>query len=167
MKNKLLLIGLVLFAACNNSSEKKEKTDDTTVVTSHDTGHHTVTQGSIPPLPEVPEGAKVFFKNLKNDASITVPFKLEMGSEVMKIDTAGPIVAGSGHHHLMINGPDSLAAGETVPKDSLNIHFGRGETNYVLNLPPGKYKLTLQMADGAHRSYGGKMAATVNITVKK
>jgi Domain of unknown function (DUF4399) len=167
MRNKLLLIGLVFLAACNNSGEKKEKTEDTAVVTSHDGGHQAITPGSIPPLPAVPVGAKVFFKNLKNDASITMPFKLEMGSEIIKIDTAGPIVAGSGHHHLLINGPDSLASGETIPKDSLNIHFGRGQTDYELNLPPGKYKLTLQMADGAHRSYGSRMAATVSITVKK
>jgi len=32
---------------------------------------------------------------------------------------------------------------------------------------PGKHRLTLQFADGLHRSYGSKMATSVNITVKK
>lgn len=167
MKRFLIPIALVVFVACNNSGDKKETTD-TTAQNEHDTMHHMpTTSGEIPALPAVPEGAKVVFKNLKDNATITSPFKLEMGTEVMKVDTAGPVVAGSGHHHLLIDGPDSIAAGGVVPKDSLHIHFGKGQTEYELVLPAGKHKLTLQMADGLHRSYGGRLAASIHVTVKK
>lgn len=166
MKRFILPIAIIFFAACNNSGDKKAE-KDTTAGTVHDTMHHMPpASGVIPDLPAVPDGARVFFKNLKENATISSPFKLEMGVEVVKVDTAGPVVAGSGHHHLIIDGPDSLAAGSVVPKDSLNIHFGRGQTEYELNLPPGKHKLTLQMADGLHRSYGGKLASSITVTVK-
>jgi hypothetical protein len=127
----------------------------------------TATTGNGPAWTAIPEGAKVMFKNLKNGAVVTSPFKVEMGTEVMKVDTAGPVVAGSGHHHLIIDGPDSLAAGEMVTKDSTHIHFGKGQTEYLLSLSPGKHKLTLQMADGLHRSYGGRLSATITVNVKK
>jgi len=168
MKYILIVLSAMFFAACNNSSDSKDKKEDTAAMqNNHDTMHHAPTTGGVPELPAVPEGAKVFFKNLKNGAAIASPFKLEMGTEVIKVDTAGPVMAGSGHHHLLINGPDSFAIGEVIPNDSLHVHFGKGQTDYELNLAPGKYKLTLQMADGLHRSYGGKLAAAINITVKK
>jgi hypothetical protein len=169
MKKKYFLpaIALVFLSACNNSTSEKEAKADT-VATKMDHDMHNMDQSAtVPALPAVPAGAKVFFANLKNDAIITSPFNLKMGTEGMKVDTAGPVVAGSGHHHLLIDGPDFLPAGEMVPKDSVNIHFGKGQTEYELKLAPGKHKLTLQMADGLHRSYGQQLSATINVTVKK
>jgi hypothetical protein len=171
MKIKFLLpfACIALFTACNNSSDKKEKKSDTAMNNmNNDPMHHMPAPGAnVPDLPMIPEGAKVVFKNLKNDATINSPFKLEMGTEVIKIDTAGPVVVSSGHHHLFIDAEDSLAAGTVVPKDSTHIHFGKGQTEYELMLSPGKHKLTLQLADGLHRSYGGKLAATISVNVKK
>ena len=160
----LQIVCILLFAACNNSSKKKEKETDTTMNTmDHQMPANNTT---VPELPPVPDGAKVYFKNLKDKATISSPFKLEMGTEIIKIDTAGPVVSGTGHHHLFIDAEDSLAAGEIVPKDSIHIHFGKGQTEYELKLSPGPHKLSLQMADGLHRSYGSKLSATIHITVK-
>ena len=185
MKIKFLLpvACIVMFTACKNSSDNKEKKEDAapgnmikdpnqqmppTGKMTNDPNHHMPgPEVKIPDLPPIPNGAMVFFKNLKNNTSISSPFKMEMGTEVIKIDTAGPVVAGSGHHHLFIDAEDSLSAGTVVPKDSTHIHFGKGQTEYELTLSPGKHKLTLQMADGAHRSYGGKLAATITVNVKK
>jgi len=161
-------ICFVIVSACNNSAgDKEKKADTTTQSVSHDQMDHSQPSGAVPELPAIPDGAKVVFSNLKNNSTITSPFKLQMGVEVMKIDTAGPVVAGSGHHHLLINAGDSITAGGIIPKDSAHVHFGKGQTEYVLNLAPGKYKLTLQLADGLHRSYGGRLATTVMVTVKK
>ncbi len=170
MNKKLFLpvIGLFILAACNNSGSDKEKNKDSTGNTmGNDSMNHMGTStGTVPDLPAVPEGAKVVFSNLKNDATITSPFKLMMGTEVIKVDTAGPVIAGIGHHHLFIDAEDSLPAGTIVPKDATHIHFGKGQTEYELVLKPGKHKLTLQMADGLHRSYGSKLSATVMVNVK-
>ena len=168
MKIKFILpvACIAMLAACNNSSDNKEKKEDSAMT--HDTMHTMPAPGvTVPELPAIPEGAKVVFKNLKNNETIKSPFKLKMGTEVIKIDTAGPVVAGSGHHHLFIDAEDSLTAGTIVPKDSTHIHFGKGQTEYELTLTPGKHKLTLQMADGLHRSYGARLAATITVNVKK
>jgi hypothetical protein len=101
-KSNLLLIFLsvLIFAACNNSSQDQENATDTTnKMMPHDSMGHT--QGnnlSVPELPSIPEGAKVYFMNLKNDQVVTSPFTVKMGVDVIKIDTAGPVVQGSGHH---------------------------------------------------------------------
>lgn len=166
MKLLLPVACIAFLAACNNSSDKKEGKEDTAM--GNDTMHHMPAPGSnIPALPDVPEGAKVMFKNLKQGSAVKSPFKVEMGVDMIRVDTAGPVVAGSGHHHIIIDGPDSLAAGEMVPKDSTHFHFGKGQTETELSLSPGKHKLTLQFADGLHRSYGGKLASTITIMVKK
>ena len=164
----LSMLAMMVLISCNNSSSEKEaKKDSSDKMMDHDMHAMDNTGSTVPPLPAVPAGAKVFFANLKDGAVISSPFKLQMGATGIKVDTAGPVVAGSGHHHLLIDGPDFLPAGTAVPKDSLNIHFGKGQTGYELNLSPGKHKLTLQMADGLHRSYGSQLAASIKVTVEK
>ncbi len=163
---QLIPIALILvLAACNNSSKNEAKETDNTV----NNMDHTMPMptGNVPALPAIPEGAKVFFKNIKEGATISSPFKLEMGVEMIRVDTAGPVADGGGHHHLFIDAEDSLSTGSIIPKDSTHVHFGKGQTEYELKLTPGKHKLSLQMADGLHRSYGSKLSATVNVTVKK
>ena len=159
-----LLIGM---AACNNAGDKAASTSDTaqavakdTMVMSHDSS------AAITPLPSVPAGAKVFFKNIKDGGSVTSPFKVEMGIDGLKLDTAGAIVAGTGHHHLLIDAGDSIPAGQVVPKDATHIHFGKAQSETQVTLTPGKHVLTLQFADGIHRSYGGQLAATITVNVK-
>ena len=168
MKRKFFLpaIALFLFTACNNSAENKEATGDSSMATM-DHSNMNDASSTVPALPAVPAGAKVFFANLKENQVISSPFKLEMGAEGIKVDTAGPVVAGIAHHHLFIDAEDSLPAGTVVPTDSSHIHVGKGQTEYELKLSPGKHKLTLQMADGLHRSYGSELAATIHVEVKK
>ncbi|HYM93921.1 MAG TPA: DUF4399 domain-containing protein [Chitinophagaceae bacterium] len=159
---------LGMLAACNNSGKEDEKKSDSSSTMSSDTSHSmTMNTTEVPALPAIPKGAKVFFKSPKNGATVTSPFKVEMGTEVIKVDTAGPVVAGSGHHHLFIDAEDSLMAGTMVPKDSMHLHFGKGQMETELKLSPGKHKLTLQFADGLHRSYGSKLSSTITVNVKK
>ncbi|MBS1668565.1 MAG: DUF4399 domain-containing protein [Bacteroidetes bacterium] len=126
----------------------------------------TVTAPTVAPLPEVPVGAKVFFKNLKNGETVKSPLKVEFGVEGIALDTAGTIKPASGHHHLLIDAGDSIAAGIVVPKDSTHLHFGKAQTETEIKLTPGEHQLTLQYADGIHRSYGSKLAATIKVKVK-
>jgi hypothetical protein len=160
-----LLIGMV---ACNNAGDKAASTD-TVAAASKDTMAmaHDSTASAVPALPAVPTGAKVYFKNLKNGETVTSPVKVEMGVDGMKLDTAGPILAGVGHHHILVDAGDSIPAGQMIPKDSTHLHFGKAQSSAEVKLQPGKHTLTLQFADGAHRSYGSQMAATVSVTVKK
>ena len=166
-KKILLPILTITFIACNNSTDKSSTSGDTTNKMSSDTMSNMSTTTTVPELPAIPEGAKVHFKNLKNGAAVTSPVKVEMGIDNMKVDTAGPVVASSGHYHIFIDAEDSLSSGTMVPKDSTHLHYGKGQTEAEVKLAPGAHKLTLQFADGLHRSYGSKLATTVSVNVKK
>ncbi len=98
-------------------------------------------------------------------ASLSSPFMVRFGIKGMAVAPAGDVLANSGHHHLVINaGP--VAAGVPVPFNAQHLHFGRGQTETEVTLPPGQYTLTAQFANGAHQSYGPAMSQTIRVTVK-
>jgi len=107
----------------------------------------------------------VYFVEPKNRAVVTSPFKVAFGIKGMAVEPAGEIKPESGHHHLLID-LDATKQGEVIPIDEKHMHFGKGQTETEVTLPPGKYKLTLQFANGAHQSYGKKMSKTIHVTVK-
>ena len=160
-----LFVALIL-VACNNSADVSATSVDTAATADHDSMHMASAAAVVPELPPIPEGAKVVFQNLKEGAVVSSPLKVKMGTEVIKVDTAGPVITGVGHHHLLIDAEDSLTAGTMVPKDSTHLHFGKGQTETEIKLAPGKHKLALQFADGLHRSYGGKLSTVITVNVK-
>lgn len=111
------------------------------------------------------KAVRVYFANLKNKQTIPTKFKIQFGLEGMKVHPAGEIIEGTGHHHLIIDG-SAVPAGQVVPADAQHIHFGKGQTETEIELKPGKHKLTLQFADGAHLSYGPTYSDTVDVIVK-
>jgi hypothetical protein len=121
-----------------------------------------------PAKKEVPAKKSVSFEAVKDHDTFKSPFKIKMNVTGYTIRPAGEDMADkkSGHHHLIINaGP--IPAGQVVPADDKHIHYGKGQTEAELTLPPGEYNLTLQFADGAHLSYGPSMSKTVQIHVVK
>jgi hypothetical protein len=159
----LLLMGL---AACNNGGDASAS-KDTTATAAKDTSMQGMKMDTVAALPAIPDGAKVYFKNLKNGQVVSSPLKVEFGVDGIALDTAGTVKPASGHHHLLIDAGDSIAMGTVVPKDSTHLHFGKAQTETTIVLAPGKHVLTLQYADGAHRSYGSKLSAVVTVDVKK
>lgn len=107
----------------------------------------------------------VDFINLKDGDKVSSPFKVFFKVSGMTISPAGELKEGSGHHHLLIN-QLYIEKGNTIPADSNHLHFGKGQSETELNLSPGIYKLTLQFADGYHRSYGKALSKTIEIEVK-
>ena len=53
-----------------------------------------------------------------------------------------------------------------MPFTDRHLHFGKGQTETDVTLPPGSYKLTAQFANGAHQSYGKALSQTIRISVK-
>jgi hypothetical protein len=122
--------------------------------------------------PPIPPGARVFFVEPAADATIRGPLvdgrvevAVKMGAEGMTIKPVPIVEAGAGHHHIIIDGAGK-AQSEVVPADEQHLHFGKGQTEAKLQLTPGKHTLTLQLADGLHRSYGPKLSATISINVE-
>lgn len=164
---------VVSLAACG---EQQKQSDESTKeeMSDHDQMHHEGMDHDHDAMMEeaegsdylsVPEGAKVFFANLEDGQTVSSPLKIEFGVEGMEVEPAGELNEGKGHHHIIING-SSLERGTVVPADSLNIHYGKGQTETELELPKGTHTLTMQFADGYHQSYGEQLSATISVTVE-
>jgi hypothetical protein len=117
--------------------------------------------GNTPPSGE----RGVYFIEPADGSTVTSPVKVKFGLKGMTVRPAGELVEGTGHHHLLINtaGPK---LGEVIPADDKHRHFGKGQTETEIALPPGDYVLKMQFADGNHQSYGDAMSASIRITVK-
>jgi len=107
----------------------------------------------------------VSFAEPADNAVVSSPFKVKFAVSGMEVKPAGEMAANTGHHHLIINGR-SITAGESIPFDDTHLHFGKGQTEAEVKLPPGQYKLTMQFANGAHQSYGPGASKTIRVTVK-
>ncbi len=107
----------------------------------------------------------VDFGNLKDGDTVGTTFKVTFEVYGKTIRPAGTEEEGTGHHHIIID-DTFVAAGTVVPADDTHIHFGKGQTETELTLTPGKHTLTLQFADYAHRSFGGKWSKTITVNVE-
>lgn len=145
MKTKrivILLSMLSLLPACTNSCGKKEEVTATSV----------------------------FFEAPTDGQTLSSPIEVKFGLKGMKLRPAMEDVLEktSGHHHILIDNPKGyIEEGQAVPADASHIHYGKGESSAMVELTPGVHTLTMQFADGAHISYGKKMATTITVTVKE
>lgn len=108
----------------------------------------------------------VDFLSPKNGDKVKNPVTVKMNVNGLKVRPAGedPNDKNSGHHHLLID-MDSIPEGQPIPSDEKHLHYGKAQTETTVKLPAGEHKLTLQFADGAHRSYGPKMSKTIKVIV--
>lgn len=120
----------------------------------------------LPKTPS-PEGAKVYFIGLKDGKTVKQELTVRFGLKGMGIAPAGIDLPGTGHHHLLIdvdkmpNLNMPLAASENI------VHFGKGQTETVLNLSPGKHTLQLVFADKIHLPHDPPvMSEKITIHVK-
>jgi len=113
--------------------------------------------------PALAEGVQ--FLAPADGATVPQEFTVKMGVEGMAVNPAGEAKDGTGHHHLIVDG-GPIERGQPVPADATHLHFGKGQTETALKLAPGKHTLTLQFADGLHRSYGPAMSDTITVKVE-
>lgn len=120
-----------------------------------------------PPSAPVKEtGARVFFTNLSDGATVSSPLKVTMSSENFAIQPAGDIIDGTGHLHILVDA-DCTPVGEVVIKDETHLHYGNGQLEAELTLAPGQHTLCLQAANGAHIALpGAGMTEKNTITVQ-
>ncbi|MEL6882868.1 MAG: DUF4399 domain-containing protein [Pseudomonadota bacterium] len=121
-----------------------------------------------------PEGAKVYFVNLEDGATVASPVTVVFGLEGMGVAPAGTEKDKTGHHHLLLNRPplgqgpegaEELQYG--LPADDNHIHFGGGQTQTTLDLAPGTHTLQLVMGDLNHVPHVPPVASDViTITVE-
>ena len=92
---------------------------------------------------------KVYFINLEDGDELQSPFLVQFGLTGKGVAPAGVDIDNTGHHHLLIN-VDSIDYYLPIPSSSQHIHFGLGQTETELNLPPGKHQLQLILGDKYH-----------------
>lgn len=97
-----------------------------------------------------PENAEVYIIWPRNGAVIHGgKFWLRMGLRNMGVAPKGVELPNVGHHHLLVD-TDLPPAGEPIPSDRNHLHFGAGETEVRIELPPGKHTLQLLLGDHNH-----------------
>ena len=115
-----------------------------------------------------PAGAQVYIINLKNGDTVSSPFKVQFGLTGMGIAPAGVQAEGTGHHHLIID--TKLSDDEMkrpIAADAQHVHFGRGQTETMVTLPPGRHTLQLVLGDMSHIPFNPPvMSPVVTVTVR-
>jgi len=113
------------------------------------------------------EGTKVYIEAPANGATVSSPFTVKFGLKGMGIAPAGINHPNTGHHHLLIDVdklPDFAAA---LPATDNIRHFGGGQTEVDLTLPPGRHTLQLVFADYLHIPHDSPVVSEkITITVK-
>ena len=104
----------------------------------------------VPPFNREPEA---YFTNVKDGDVIEAPFVLRFGLSMRGLVPAGKAVDRAGHHHLLVNQPLPLDFKKPLPFTEKYIHFGKGQMEHVVDLPPGTYTFNLLLADQGHIPY--------------
>ncbi len=103
-----------------------------------------------------PTSAKVYFFGLMDGAVVKSPFKVKFGIKDFGITPAGTTGKRrhiAGHHHLLVDVEQLPDMDETIPRDKNHIHFDKGETETLLELPSGRHTLLLLLGDEQHEPH--------------
>ena len=86
-----------------------------------------------------------------NDGQVlhTTHFKVWFGTRNFGVAPAGTYKPNTGHHHLLID-TALPPLDQPIPNDKNHLHFGLGQTETMIDLPPGTHTLQLLMGDGDH-----------------
>ncbi|HKJ74600.1 MAG TPA: DUF4399 domain-containing protein [Alphaproteobacteria bacterium] len=113
-----------------------------------------------------PKDAKVYIISPADGATVSSPVKVQFGLSGMGVAPAGVEKENTGHHHLIIDAP-LPALDQPIPSDEHHVHFGGGQTETMLDLPPGKHTLQLLLADWQHVPHNPPVySKQITITVK-
>lgn len=114
-----------------------------------------------------PEGAQVYIISPADGETVTSPVTVRFGLKGMGVAPAGIDKPDTGHHHLLIDVPDRPALDKPLPADDQHKHFGGGQTEATIELPPGKHTLQLIMGDMNHVPHDPPLISEkITVTVK-
>jgi hypothetical protein len=123
--------------------------------------------GAQVPRTKAPEGARAYIISPKNGETVSSTFTVQFGLKGMGVAPAGVTMANTGHHHLLIDVAQMPDMSTALPATDKIRHFGGGQTETELTLPPGQHTLQLVVGDFAHIPHDAPIASDkVTITVK-
>ena len=97
-----------------------------------------------------PEGASVYFITPVDGQRVEAPFTVKFGLRGMGIAPAGTDKPNTGHHHLLINADELPDMAMPLPANEHLKHFGKGQTETDVSLPPGTHTLQLLLGNHLH-----------------
>jgi hypothetical protein len=109
--------------------------------------------------------ALLYFVWPQNGTVIKGGFWCRFGLRNMGVTHAGDSYPNSGHHHLLIDVNEPLNLNEPIPQDKAHLHFGAGQTEARIELPPGQHTLQLVLGDAAHYPFNPPVVSE-KITVR-
>jgi len=116
-----------------------------------------------------PVGAEVYLIAPANGAKVASPVTVRFGLKGMGIAPAGIKFDNAGHHHLFIDTDVPADLTQPLPvQENKIVHFGKGQTETSITLPPGKHTLQLVLGDYLHVPHTPAVVSKkITITVTK
>ncbi len=96
------------------------------------------------------DNANLYIISPLDGETVTNPVKIVFGLEGMGIAPAGIKFNNTGHHHLLIDVAELPDINLPIPSDDNHKHFGKGQTEAVIELQPGEHTLQLILGDHMH-----------------
>ena len=93
---------------------------------------------------------ELYFIEPKDGATVNGPVKIVFGLSGMGVAPAGIDFPNTGHHHLLVDLENLPDLNKPIPANKNHIHFGKGQTEAILELPKGKRTLQLLMGNYLH-----------------
>jgi hypothetical protein len=98
-----------------------------------------------------PPGAVVYIISPQNGETVSGPVTVRFGLRGMGVAPADVAWPNTGHHHLLINmTAQEIDLNAGIPAHDQSRHFGGGQTEAVITLPPGTHRLQLVLGDHNH-----------------
>lgn len=96
-----------------------------------------------------PEGASLYFIQPNDGETVASPVTVKFGLAGMGVAPSGVAKEATGHHHLVVDA-ELPPLDQPIPSSGHYRHFGGGQTQAILDLPPGKHTLQLLLGDASH-----------------
>lgn len=114
-----------------------------------------------------PKDAQLYFIWPTEGTVIKGAFWARFGLRNMGVTQAGSNFQHAGHHHLLIDVNEPLDPKEPIPQDKSHLHYGGGQTEARIELPPGKHTLQLVLGDAKHYPFNPPVVSKkITITVR-
>ena len=98
----------------------------------------------------VAASAEVYIISPKDGEEVSSPVEVIFGLQGMGIAPAGINFPNTGHHHLLIDLDQLPDLKSGIPADAQHLHFGKGQTQALIELDPGEHSLQLLLGDWMH-----------------
>jgi len=136
----------ILIQSCSGGSDPEQQAE--------------VTQNAAASEPQV------YIVSPADGETVGSPVTVQFGIEEYLLAPAGTFESGTGHHHLLVDA-ELPPLDQAIPSDDSHLHFGKAQTETVLELTPGSHTLQLVLGDGAHIPHAEALISErITITVE-